>query len=295
MLYTIALNKKGELVQIDDAKKGVQYYCPSCKNKFTLRKSGNTGKGSRRPHFAHHEVTPNCTPEGVLHFTFKRRLVELLSKLIEEKRELIVDWQCKECSIDYTKLNVKWNLLAHISFIEEEYNLKFCRPDIALLDIQRNVLGVIEIVVTHEPEINVIEYLVENGITLIQINVSSEEDLFQIEEKIKKPDLVNYCINPKCSNLNNHKSKRQIDIIGEACPRCKQKSNSFRLLSGSVFGTVNLKFLNHVEQEYIKSKNVRYIINRDTTSGFNYPVPICQICQGGSIHFGYRNFQRRKF
>jgi hypothetical protein len=32
-----------------------------------LRKSGKTGQGSRRPHFAHKSVNPDCNPETAIH------------------------------------------------------------------------------------------------------------------------------------------------------------------------------------------------------------------------------------
>ena len=68
ILYTTAVDKNGNLILIHNAEKGINYYCPVCHKDFILRKSGKTGKGSKRPHFAHNELTPNCTPEGVLHY-----------------------------------------------------------------------------------------------------------------------------------------------------------------------------------------------------------------------------------
>ncbi len=69
ILYTTAIDVYGKLIHIKDATKGRTYYCPECKNKFVLRKSKNTGKGSKRPHFAHN-VTTGCTPKSVLHNSF---------------------------------------------------------------------------------------------------------------------------------------------------------------------------------------------------------------------------------
>lgn len=56
-----------------------------------------------------------------------------------------------------------------------------CRPDIALLDVEGSVIAAIEIVVTHEPEEDVLRYYERNGITLKQINLFSEEDLKKLD------------------------------------------------------------------------------------------------------------------
>ena len=78
ILYTTAVDTHGNLIHVNDAEKGLDYYCPVCQRRFILRKSGKSGPGSRRPHFAHNDSTPNCTPEGVLHHSFKKHLVELI-------------------------------------------------------------------------------------------------------------------------------------------------------------------------------------------------------------------------
>jgi competence CoiA-like predicted nuclease len=92
ILYTTALDKNDSFIHINNAEKGVNYYCPLCKKEFILRKSGKTGKGSRRPHFAHNELTPNCTPEGVLHYSFKKMLIDLLDKYKAENKPFILNW-----------------------------------------------------------------------------------------------------------------------------------------------------------------------------------------------------------
>ena len=79
ILYTTALDENGNLIRINDAEKGGTYYCPNCKSEFILRKSGKTGKGSRRPHFAHNNLTTNCTGESNLHFSFSIYINQTIS------------------------------------------------------------------------------------------------------------------------------------------------------------------------------------------------------------------------
>ena len=79
LLYTSALDSKNTLVTALQAEKGDKYSCPLCQGKMILRKSGKDGPGSRRPHFAHKALTIDCTPEGVLHHSFKMMLANILS------------------------------------------------------------------------------------------------------------------------------------------------------------------------------------------------------------------------
>lgn len=36
ILYTTALDENGNILLVDNAEKGTMYYCPICKNEFTL-------------------------------------------------------------------------------------------------------------------------------------------------------------------------------------------------------------------------------------------------------------------
>ena len=103
--------------------------------------------------------------------------------------------------------------------VEVEYDLKVCRPDIALLDDSGKVRIAIEIVKTHEPEGNVLHYYKDNGITLIQYNVI-EEDLNRVEEKLKNPDHVSSCIRYNCSNYNSLLITRYLYERYDICPKC---------------------------------------------------------------------------
>jgi len=86
LLHRYAKDKDSNLVSIEDAEKGNEYFCPGCGRNFILRKSGNTGKGSRRPHFAHNnfdESISKCEPDIYLHETFKIELFDLLEESIK--------------------------------------------------------------------------------------------------------------------------------------------------------------------------------------------------------------------
>lgn len=272
--YTTAIDQKGDLVHINEAEKGRVYYCPLCKTEFILRKSGKTGKGSKRPHFAHNELTPNCTPETVLHYLFKKKLVELLNKYLSQKNEFIINWSCDACS----KYN-KGNLLAKVTSIKEEYNLKVCQPDIALFDAEKNVIAVIEIVVTHKPEENVLKYYQENKIILIQLNLSSEEDLNSIEKKIKIPDIVDYCLNPKCSDYKRYSIKRRILFKPDRCGLCFHQIESYFIVIDSAFGIQKTLDFTDNEISFVKSKRNNILIKTNQSTKEKYPTSTCIYCK----------------
>lgn len=274
ILYTTAIDENGELILVDKAKKGEAYYCPLCKTEFVLHRSGNTGKGSKRPHFEHSHLTTNCTPEGVLHYSFKKLLIGKLEEHLAGKKELEIKWNCSACHQSYTG-----NLLKDVHSIKEEYNLRVCQPDIALLDANEEVVATIEIVVTHEPEENALQYYKENTIILIQINLSSEEDLNFIENRIANLDSVNYCLNPRCSCYGWYPIERRIKAYPDKCNRCYQPIEKYCIEIESRFS--KFYYLDFTENEIsivkLHNANVQMSVNQSTNE--EYPTPICLTCK----------------
>ena len=182
MLYVTALDVNGDLVKAYDALKGTKYFCPICKNELVLKKSGNSGKGSRRPHFAHHAVSPNCTPEGVLHYSFKILALERLKYHIINCIPFVIEWTCGKCkkteNANITAGAV--NVISEIILKDEQY---LCRPDLSLINNANKAYAIIEIVVTHEPEEKVINFCNKHGIALIQVNLTTEDDLDDIDKR----------------------------------------------------------------------------------------------------------------
>lgn len=276
ILYTSAVDKNGSLIHISNAEKGINYFCPVCNKEFILRKSGKTGKGSKRPHFAHNELTPNCTPEGVLHYSFKKMLIDLLEKYKAENKPFVINWVCDSC--DYINSG---NLLEKATSIKEEYVLGECRPDIALIDKEVKVLAVIELVDTHEPEESVLQYYKENKIILIQINLTSDEDLNKVEEKAKNPDIVDLCLSPKCQNCDKHKVSRKIIVHPHHCSRCLIEKYSIEI--DSVFGKKTSYDFTNEEINLVKSignkRGISIEIGTNQATNESYPIFMCLNCK----------------
>jgi len=282
ILYTTAIDKNGDIIQINNAEKGMDYYCPLCKKEFILRKSGKTGRGSRRPHFAHNEITPNCTPEGVLHYSFKEMLIALLVKHQVENKPFNFIWICDSCGVKNSG-----NLLEKTHSIKREHVLEGCRPDIALLDKEEKVLAVIEVVVSHKPEDSTLQYYRDNKITLIQIDLTAEEDLNKIEEKAKNPNIVDLCLSPKCPHSNRFKIDRKIAVFQKQCS-CFSPIEKYEILIDSVFGKkMSLDFTDN-EINWMKSKaneigfRIRIAEKRETKE--KYPIFVCLNCERRSYN-----------
>jgi hypothetical protein len=271
MLYTVALNKEGILVKANDAEKADNYFCPVCETALILKKSGKTGKGSKRPHFAHDSLTANCTPEGVLHYSFKKMLLDKIKNCISNKLPINMTWKCNHCHEEHGG-----NLLKRAFDVKDEYDMETCKPDIALFDEKRNVFAVIEIIVTHEPEDTAINYYKTNNIILIQIRLDSEDDLENIDGKIEKPSEVDFCVNPKCSNCGSYMLKKNLIVVTNNCYSCEKPmkicyiDKSFIIKSPSSF--------NDKEINLAKSKGVMLKMCFSQTSQETYLANKCPNC-----------------
>jgi len=212
ILYVTAFDNNGTLVMAKDAEKEKDYFCPECKEKLILKKSGKTGKGSRRPHFAHYSESPNCTPESVLHRSFKLLLLDKIKQCLISKIPIDISWDCIHCNAKH-----QGNLLEFVVDVKEEYVMEKCRPDITLFNQTGDAFVAIEIIVTHKPEDTAIAYYKENKIALILIELHSEDDLENIDMKIKMPTSIDYCFNNNCPNHGDYVSYRRIAVKKKMC------------------------------------------------------------------------------
>lgn len=290
MLYTTAIDKNGGLVHANNAEKGMNYFCPLDHKEFVLHKSGKTGKGSKRPHFKHKTENPNCTPEGVLHYSFKMMLIDLLRKHKAENKPFTFTWGCSSCS----HKNIG-NLVDRVALINDEHVFEKCRADIALLDKAEQVVAVIEIVVSHKPEESVVQYYMEKKITLIQINLTSDEDLNKVEEKAKTPDLVDLCLSHKCQNRDKYKTAREIVAIRRQCGSCFGLIEDLFINTHGIFGINRSRDFTDEEINRVKSKasekGIEVAIKTDDSTKERYPVLLCQNCQRMRSRYTRRQFR----
>lgn len=274
ILYTTANDTNGNLVRIGDATKGDSYFCPECNGKMAVKRSGKTGRGSRRPHFSHNALTSNCTPEGVLHSSFKKFSIALLEESRVSGDRFVANWICKYC-----EMRIAGNLLHNITRVAEEHNLSFCRPDIALLDSGGNVFAVIEIVVTHPPEDNTLYYYKEADVVLIQIDLTSDDDLNHIKEKLLTPSLVDYCYNPACSNYAPSTTRRGIQVTRASCGRCFSPIERYSIEISTPFGSLKSNNFTDKEIDLVRSLRTNIEVRKNPRTKEKHPVFVCTNCK----------------
>lgn len=209
ILYTVAKDLSGELVRANSSDKGHAYFCPTCDSVLILRKSGSTKKNAKRPHFAHKALITNCNPESALHFTYKTLLAKKLQECIFADTVFLQEWQCKHCGDEHFV-----NLLQGVTSVQVEHNMKVCCPDIALFNANGKVIKVVEIVVTHPPEEAAIQFYKDNGVTLIQVNLSDDTEPFCNLELRHLRSVVTSteCITPKCIKCGSFKYTTKVKV-----------------------------------------------------------------------------------
>ena len=263
LLNRIAFDENKNIVFVENALKGKNYFCPECNGRFVYKNSGKTGPGTKRPHFAHQSDISNCSPETILHASFKIKAAELLSERIAKGENFPIEWTCPQCNVKYP-----YNILFMAKHVKVEHDLKECRPDIALLNAQGSIIAVIEVVVSHAPEENTLKYYHENGIVLVQYNVK-ETDLLDIEEKLKHPDVVSMCLNNKCNNYNANAVMRVVGIQKRKCERCQQEYDVYGVLIRTPLGEYILSYMNTTDVQDMMKKNPNVILEVVPEQGGN--------------------------
>lgn len=215
--YQHALDSEGKIVSISEALKGKNYRCVECGQEFILREGPE-----RQKHFAHKKDT-GCAggSETFLHSEFKKRLTALLNSRIKEKGELGVSWECRECG-------AKWgpkNLMNRVASVKE------LTETVELFDINRNRIGVIEIICTDAPEEQALFFRPHSKETCIQIKLWDLKDLDRVEEKLEKPYSVDYCLDSSCRLMEKEEGETDTE-----CALCGRSFRSRYTGGISVFG-----------------------------------------------------------
>ncbi len=247
-----AFDLDNSIVFAKDAVKGIPYKCPECGQELVFKSSGNTGPGSRRPHFAHKGGGgSNCTPESLLHSAFKIKTAEILQEKINcDCKEFILNWKCEGCNKPYSG-----NILYMAKDVKIELDLGVCRPDIALLDANGKVIIAVEIVNTHYPEEGVLKYYRDNGIVLVQYNVT-EDDLLNIEERLHIPDHVSLCLDSNCREFKPTLLNRTVIPRNIQCIRCHRVYLGYTAVVFTVLGHNLLSNISNSDVEYLKNSGV---------------------------------------
>lgn len=267
--FTLAKNINQTIVCADDVKRDSGYYCLECGGELVLHRGE---KELRRPHFVH-KNTSNCKPETVLHAGFKMLVAERIKGDIKDNKEINVQWSCDSCSKDHTM-----DLSQKVSqvFIEKSLSSEF-RPDILLTDKDGKPFAVIEVVVTHAPEEQYIQFLKKEGIILIRFDLKSESNIRKAKQKILKPTSMKCCLNPKCDKCGKYKTMDEMMVITSDCWKCGSPLNvaviekNGQMLSPRSFTKENIKVA--------KDNGVIIQCCESKMAGESYMANICLHCK----------------
>ncbi len=295
LLYTVAINSVGELVFADGSEKGEHYSCAVCDSKLTLKKSGRTGPRSKRPHFAHLTLTPNCAPETALHFTFKSLLAKLLNERLAASEPFHFSWHCEFCGQRH-----EGDLLKATASVQLEYDLGECRPDLALIDGDGEVKAAIEIVVTHKPTDDAIEFYRKNRIALVQVNLFSESDLDDIEGKAGSPGRVTVCRNPRCDQCGRFTQHAYMALMKGRCWSCGDRMRVALIeLKGKYYKRIlDPRKFTKADLELASAHGVKIIAHSRPTYRDKYFACTCPSCNKFvstfQLHNSWLNYEAKK-
>lgn len=208
--YPTARTTEGEIVLANEADRSKDFYCLSCGGQMLLKRGQ-----IRIPHFAHKFIPENCSSETVLHSSFKHLLFRKIDESLKNKEPLLMSWKCKKC---YEKH--EGNLIKRADSAKLEFSFSKCQPDIALFNNEKPIVF-IEVVVTHQPEINVLEFCEENQVILVKFELRNFDDLDRLKTANLDPNHVDCCLKPppKKKNTEVYQGGYQRSQ-GKECPNC---------------------------------------------------------------------------
>lgn len=273
LLLLYAYDDNNELVHIDNAQKGEKYTCPTCGAELILRKSKipEGQKYYRKSHFAHKGNSDNHCSESFLHKLFKEKCAEYINEKILSQEDILFEWECEKCGEEH-----KSNLLTNVVRVTTEHYLGICKPDIALLNSEGNVVSVIEVVVTHKPELKTLQYYEDNKITCLQVNLFDFSDCDKIKNILHYPSKVNLCINPICEKCGTIMHNAKIVTVKDNCWRCDKEMTVAFLLA--VHKVLSPAYFNEEELTIAKTLGANIQKRYSKTSNENYYANVCPHC-----------------
>lgn len=273
--------KDGALVHIDSVESGLACgcVCPVCSSQLLAR------KGKKNIHHFSHNGDSNCNSETVLHWLGKQFLFNRIKKSIDSKTELSFEWKCNHC-YDTHKRNLTRKAVSALL----EYSFGAIRPDITLFDSSGRPRIALEVVVSHSPEPETIDYCIEKNVFLFTVNLKNEHDLYKIEHELLNFDgFIDYCPEQKkCPNCGEFCAKKYVQVANIECWQCHRQMKLAAFSSwGSWSGTSAFS-----EKDCVVAKElgaiVRYVCSK--TNDRKYFASCCAHCGGFSGEFFFHDF-----
>jgi hypothetical protein len=207
MKNLFAFNNSNKLINISEVDKlqKEKYYCCNCNNELIAR------KGKIKAHHFSHKKQLDCNYETYLHKLGKLKFYQEYTNSLNLKKPFLLQYKtertCNSCSkIDALNLTCKisekleyFDLTKRFDKISLEKKHNGFIADILLESSQNDDKIFIEIAVTHKCE----KEKIENGIRIIEINLSEDNDLYFLSSKKLQLDEKNV-------DFYNFKTNREI-------------------------------------------------------------------------------------
>jgi ssDNA-binding Zn-finger/Zn-ribbon topoisomerase 1 len=267
--------RDGVLVHVSQVEGGFRHDCMCivCGTALVAR------KGAKVTHHFAHPSNANCSGETVLHVLSKQFLVARIRQAIETKSELPVSWQCHQCHDQHSG-----NLIKKAAHVAMEAAFDGCRPDIVLLDGQDSPVAIIEVVVTHPPEENVLAFCRTRGVVLVTWKIKSAADLEALRTETKlQPTEVGLCTRPKCKRCKRPLYQKQLKIADGECWKC-HRPMKIGVLSTEGIGA-SLDLLTEEERRLAAQNGLILKRQYSRTQRRSYIASTCGACNAFSGEF----------
>jgi len=261
--------KDGVLVHIDSVESGLACgcVCSVCSSPLLAR------KGKKNIHHFSHNGDSNCNPETVLHWLGKQLLFNRIKQCIDNQTGLSFERQCNCCNSTHPG-----KLTKDAASVRLEYSLGSIRPDITIFDSSGRPRIALEVVVSHPPEPETIEYCNKKKIYLFTANLKNENDLSELEHGLPRFNgYFDYCLtHKKCPKCGIFSSKKFVYVNDIECREC-HKLTKFAIFCTDIgrFGTHHFS-----EKDFIVAKERGTILFPvyDEKTGAEFTESFCSHC-----------------
>ncbi|MEE4247460.1 MAG: hypothetical protein V2I33_18785 [Kangiellaceae bacterium] len=209
----------------------------------------------------------------------KSKAFDIINEYLEKNNELIFTWNCNFC-----KGTHEGNLLKKVSYASTKHRIKGFRPDIYFFNNENKVFAVIRFTLSNSKSKKAIDICKKENIILIEYYIDSNQDYENLIDKIRKPDNVEFCMNPKCNQCKSYLQTKVLQIIDGQCWKCENLTKVALITNssgGNIRGHYNFlppSFFTHEEIQIAKSFGLKLEIRNSKTAESNYLGNICKTC-----------------
>lgn len=214
ILYPYALDRGGNVVDVERADRGGLFTCIGCGERMILKRGE-----IKVAHFAHWREVEGCGGETVLHKMAKAAIKYEIERAIEEGRPYGFSWMCSVCEMEH------WGDLAVSEReIRVEAELDGVRPDLLAVSLQGKPLVAIEVIVSHYPEREAVVVYLRLELPVVMVRMGWDR-LKELSEGLGKVEVLNArCRAKRCDKCDGIVEEIEIgSLYGYPCWKCGKK------------------------------------------------------------------------